>query len=400
MVRAFFMGARCAQVPVVSVPSVSAGAGLHSPRSPGASSARAGASASLHVGALPAAWLDLLKALASQLIVWHHLALYGPLCDVANALAPALFESLAQHARLVVQVFLVAGGFLAAHVLWPSPGAQPRVSLRGLPVLAWRRYQRLAKPYLLALLAVLVAAWVARALVDHPTIPAPAEPWQLVAHMLLLQDVLGFESLSAGFWYVAVDLQLYLLLAGLAAAVGMTRLAPALRAGLAVAVVCSATALSLLWWNLDGALDVWAPYFFGAYGLGVLARWARASGAARGLAALGLLGLVGLALLVEWRSRIALAGATALLLCLAPEPAAWRNGLVGAGRAVVGGLARISYPVFLLHYPVLLVVGAIVGSLWPAEPGVHAAALVATWALSLAAGAGMQQLLSRSAPAR
>ena len=33
------------------------------------------------VAALPSTWIDLAKALASQLIVWHHLSLYGPMCD-------------------------------------------------------------------------------------------------------------------------------------------------------------------------------------------------------------------------------------------------------------------------------------------------------------------------------
>ena len=60
------------------------------------------------------AFVDALKAVASQFIVLHHLAFYGPMSDVANDLAPALFSWLSQNARLAVQVFLVIGGFLAA----------------------------------------------------------------------------------------------------------------------------------------------------------------------------------------------------------------------------------------------------------------------------------------------
>ena len=32
-----------------------------------------------------------------------------------------------------------------------------------------------------------------------------------MAHVFLLEDILGYESLSAGFWFVAIDYQLGLL---------------------------------------------------------------------------------------------------------------------------------------------------------------------------------------------
>ena len=357
------------------------------PGRPAAGSAAEGRASGL--AALPSTWIDLAKALASQLIVWHHLSLYGPMCDVARSLAPTTLALLNEHARLVVQVFLVVGGFLAASSLWPAPGARSRVGWRDIPAQLWRRYQRLARPYLLAMLAVIVAAWVARALIDHPTIPAPPEPGQLAAHILLLQDVMGFDSLSAGFWYVAVDFQLYALLLLLAVALRGLPGDTAQRAGTATAVMVALVLLSLLWWNLDSSLDAYAPYFIGSYGLGVLARWIRGRRAGPEAATLALALLVGVALIVEWRSRIALAGATALLLCLAPEPAALKRAPAKLGRAVIGYLSRVSYPVFLLHYPVILVTGAVVGNLWPDSVQMNALGMLAAWALSLLAGSAM-----------
>jgi peptidoglycan/LPS O-acetylase OafA/YrhL len=340
---------------------------------------------------LPSTWIDLAKALASQLIVWHHLSLYGPMCDVARSLAPTTLDMLNEYARLVVQIFLVVGGFLAASSLWPAPGVRPRMGWRDVPRQIWRRYQRLARPYLLAMLAVIVAAWVARALIENPTIPAAPEPGQLAAHILLLQDVMGFESLSAGFWYVAVDFQLYALLLLLAVALrGLPGSAPQ-RAATATGVVVALVLLSLLWWNLDSSLDAYAPYFVGSYGLGVLARWVRGRIGGREPATLGLALLIGVALVIEWRSRIALAGATALLLCLAPEPAAFKRAPARLWRALVAYLARVSYPVFLLHYPVILVTGAVVGSFWPESAEMNALGLVAAWALSLVAGSAMHR---------
>ena len=340
--------------------------------------------------ALPSTWIDLAKALASQLIVWHHLSLYGPMCDVARSLAPTTLDLLNEHARLVVQVFLVVGGFLAASSLWPSPGVRSRLGWRDVPGQMWRRYQRLARPYLLAMLAVIVAAWVARALIEHPTIPAAPEPGQLAAHILLLQDVMGFESLSAGFWYVAVDFQLYALLLLLAVSLRGLPGDAARRAATATGVVVMLVLLSLLWWNLDSSWDAYAPYFIGSYGLGVLARWVRGRRGGREPATLGLALLVGLALVVEWRSRIALAGATALLLCT-PEPAAFKQAPARLWRALVAYLARVSYPVFLLHYPVILVTGAVVGNLWPESPEMNALGMLAAWGLSLVAGTAMHR---------
>lgn len=340
---------------------------------------------------LPGGWIDLARAAASQLIVWHHFALYGPLCDAVAPLAPALFEALSGQARLVVQLFLVIGGFLAASSLWPDPAARPRVAWRELPSHAWRRYQRLARPYLVAVAAAVLAALVARQLIDHPTIPQAPDGWQLVAHLLLWQDMLGVESLSAGFWYVAVDFQLFVawaLLAALAGTLG-ARWGATGRRWLAVSLVLAAVTGSLAVWNRDAGLDAWAPYFAGAYGLGALACWGRRAGRWRGAAALGVLALTALALALEWRSRVALAGATAVALVVLPGalPA-----LLGAGgRRLLAFLARVSYPVFLLHYPVLLVVGAGVHALWPGDALAAAVGLLLAWAASLAAGAALQR---------
>jgi hypothetical protein len=149
--------------------------------------------------------LDALKGLACVLIVWHHLAFYGPMSDVVYSSAPGLMDWLYGYARMAVQFFLVAGGFLAAASLVP----QGTAVFEAPGALMLRRYGRLVKPYLVALaVSVLVAALV-RPWFDHPSVPAAPTLFQLLAHGLLLQDVLGQEALSAGVWYVAMDFQLY-----------------------------------------------------------------------------------------------------------------------------------------------------------------------------------------------
>ncbi|MFT4195303.1 MAG: hypothetical protein QM614_11720, partial [Ottowia sp.] len=87
-------------------------------------------------------WVTWGKAIASQVIVWHHLLIYGPLAPAMEDAWPAATDFLQEHGRLAVQVFLVAGGFLAARSLWPAPDA-PRVTARGWAARVWARYLRL-----------------------------------------------------------------------------------------------------------------------------------------------------------------------------------------------------------------------------------------------------------------
>lgn len=339
--------------------------------------------------------VDLGKALASQLIVWHHLALYGPMCEVAESLAPALRDWLVEQGRLAVQVFLVMAGFLAARSMLPHPAAEPRAT--GVAAAIGRRFLRLAEPAWVALLAAMFAAWVARALIDHPTIPEAPTLLQVLAHLLMIQDVAGLEALSAGVWYVAIDLQLFALVALLC---GLRRgIARPARSALTALLLLAGVTLSLLLFNREPDLDVWAIYFVGAYGLGMLAHWA--ASARRPVSRIGwllaILTLTGLALWLDWRVRILLAGTSALVLALLVpldlRLPAWLARPVAA-------LSHISYTVFLLHYPVLLLTGALIGRLWPDAPQVHALGLVLAWALSLLAGWALQSALDGRERAR
>jgi peptidoglycan/LPS O-acetylase OafA/YrhL len=309
--------------------------------------------------------VDGLKVVAAQAIVWHHIAFYGPMSDHAAVLAPELFDALARHARIAVQIFLVVGGYLAARQLAPQGrwlGGTAAGPLMG------RRYLRLVAPYAAMLFFAILAAAVARTWITHDSIPAAPTLAQLLAHLLLLQDLLGIDALSAGVWYVAIDFQLYVLL------VGVLLLAARLSPRAAPWMVAALVALSLLAVNRDARWDVAASYFFGAYGLGVLAAWHRPN--AR-WPLWGVVGLVAIALAVEWRSRIALAGVTALALAL------W--GGRGGPNRVLAYWADRSYALFLIHFPVLLLVNAGFTRWAAPAAGVQMAGVLLAWLASLAA---------------
>src|SRR5205085_6762600 len=76
----------------------------------------------------------------------------------------------------------------------------------------WRRYIKLAPPFIVAMFLAIGASALARTWMVHDSISPPPDMSQLAAHVLLLHGVLGYESLSAGAWYVAIDFQLYALI--------------------------------------------------------------------------------------------------------------------------------------------------------------------------------------------
>ncbi|WP_354702569.1 hypothetical protein, partial [Shigella flexneri] len=102
------------------------------------------------------------------------------------------------------------------------------------------------------------------------------------------------------------------------------RLDASVARALAGLMVTGLTSASLVVFNRHSALDETGIYFFGSYGLGMLAFWAGRLRAARARIAAGLaLALLGgVALWIDWRSRIALALVATLLLMLA-QPRGW-----------------------------------------------------------------------------
>lgn len=337
--------------------------------------------------------IDTLKGLACIAIVWHHLAFYGPMSDAAMPLFPGLMAWLYDHARLAVQVFLVLGGYLAAGSLAPQGVARFDSALSQIG----KRFVRLMVPLAAALALSMVAAALVRPWLDHPSVPGVPQWPQLFAHVLLLQDVLGEEALSAGVWYVAIDFQLFagtvLLFAGVRKLLGKASTAVQARAGQALVVL--GVAGSLCWANREPALDVWGIYFFGAYGLGMLARWA--VGSPRPMLWWELVACLALgALALEFRSRIAVAVLAAGVLMLwqrwAPE---WPGGGWAGGVQQVG---RMSYSVFLVHFPVCLCVNALWAQLWPTQALPNALGMWLAFVLSLVAGHCMYRWVEQPTP--
>ena len=326
--------------------------------------------------------IDALKGLACVLIVWHHLAFYGPMSDVVHSAAPWLINWLYDYGRMAVQVFFVVSGFLAAAALEPAATA----ALSGQ---AWRlvlrRYRRLAVPLMAAVGVAVVVAAAVRPWLPHPSVPGPPEMLQILSHLFFLQDVMGQEALSAGIWYVAIDFQLFVI------SVALFTLVPG---RWRIAVVLSLAAASLWLFNRHAALDMSGLYFFGSYALGILAWWAsRSRRPTRWLLLIAGLGALGLAM--DFRGRLVVAMAVAMGLVWAqrsPGPTCWLQ------QHWLLRLGQVSYSVFLIHFPVCLLVNAAVTHFWPAQLAANVIGMLLAFALSLLAGDAFYRCIeSRSA---
>ena len=280
--------------------------------------------------------VDVLKVVAAQFIVWHHFSAYGPMADTMTLVWPHLMEWLYRYARLAVQVFLVVGGYLAAQSVMHKPIQNPLISIA-------KRYLRLVPFYVFALALISLAVAVSRNTIHADWLPNEPTLWQFVAHGLLLHDIFGFEALSSGAWYVAIDFQLYALLILLCFALQSPTNK---RLSIVVALLCTA---SMWLFNRVDELDIWAIYFLAAYGLGVLAAWAKRSAFEAKVFWLTAL-LAVAALCVEYRTRLSLALLTAVWLVIKPK------GLVHwtPMKRVVHRLSNSAYVLFLTHFGVIV----------------------------------------------
>jgi peptidoglycan/LPS O-acetylase OafA/YrhL len=308
--------------------------------------------------------VDGFKAGAAQLIVLHHLVAYGPVAAAVALASPMLADWLFDYARMAVQAFIVIGGYLAAR----SMGAALKDGVLS-PIV--KRYMRLAIPFVAALALTSLMAALVRPWFHDDAMPAVPGFAQVLAHIFLLHGVLDYESLSAGAWYVAIDFQLYALFACL---VWGTRNAPRWH----LAIVTALTVVSLFHFNRYSELDNWAVYFFGAYGMGVLAF--HISQRHRPLPWLmALIAVAAAALYLDFRGRVLVALCVAVALVLLRNVAVEKESKL-ARRAAYLGLN--SYALFLVHFSLCLLGNALFTRMAWHSPAEGVSMLLLIWLCS------------------
>ena len=209
--------------------------------------------------------IDLLKVFAALLIILHHLSSYGQIAIDARALLPGVMTWLFEYGRYAVQIFLVIAGYLAMQSLMRF--AKVKFSSQNLLRVIINRYLRLFAPFIVALIFTILCASAARFWVFDEFVGETETLGQFIAHLFFLQGILGLDSISAGAWYVAIDWQLYSVLAILLISFSSYQTLIWLLSIVAVS--------SLLYFNRSAQYEAYFIYFIGSYGLGVLAYLAK-----------------------------------------------------------------------------------------------------------------------------
>ena len=298
--------------------------------------------------------VDFLKVFAALFIILHHLSSYGQIAEDARAFLPGAMNFLFEYGRYGVQIFLVMAGYLATQSL--TRFANAKFSSQNLLRVIINRYLRLFTPYIAALVFTILCAWIARFWVNDEFVGAQETLGQFLAHLFFLQGILGLDSISAGAWYVAIDWQLYSVLAILLITFSSYQ---ALIWLIGIIATCS-----LLYFNRSNQYEAYFIYFIGSYSLGVLAYLAKnfADQKIRGLAKFVLIA-IGVIIVISTLHQVwlrnFLAWFVALLLLVwgnATYPAAGSetHGLKSSVLRAIAWASPRSYCAFLIHFAFIL----------------------------------------------
>ncbi len=200
-----------------------------------------------------------------MLIILHHLSSYGQIAIDAKLALPMLMEYLFEYGRFAVQIFLVMAGYLATQSL--TRFAKQKFSANLALRIIINRYLRLFAPYTVALVFTIACAWLTRFWINDEFVGKQETLGQFVAHLFFLQGILGLDSISAGVWYVAIDWQLYSVLAILLMSFSSYQAL--------VWLLSIVSVSSLLYFNRSSQYESYFIYFLGSYSLGMLAYLAK-----------------------------------------------------------------------------------------------------------------------------
>ncbi|WP_159755690.1 acyltransferase family protein [Sphingomonas sp. 8AM] len=298
--------------------------------------------------------LQVLRGLAALWVVLFHVWTLQSIRTLYTAMPSPWREVVFDDGRGGVAVFFVLSGFVIAHSLWGK-----QVDARYAGTFAIRRSLRLDPAYWLSI-PLAWGATAAVAMAHGAPLPWPS-PATVIAHLLYLQELLGLPDIQIVYWTLTYEVQFYLVT--LLGAWAWCRARS--RAGLfrqiawllpaAFILVAIASSLGDQQWMPRGVfLNFWFAFAAGA--LAYAAGWRRVGAAP----------LVALALIVAialWRAPATaeVFNTPAMLTAAGLFVAARAHWLTaGRGQRWLIGLGAISYSLYLVHLPILVMSGSIV----------------------------------------
>lgn len=186
-------------------------------------------------------------------VVLFHAAAGGHLNRLLGVM-PDWFGAAIMHGDLGVAIFFALSGFVIAHSL-----GKRKMDLGEFGRFTLRRSLRLDPPYWAALVTVMVYSTLSSLLLPGREPVGYSVP-QVIAHVVYLQDLLGYPPIGGVFWTLCLEIQFYLIYALLLFLPG--------RSGLWFWAACAFSALWPL--NLGPAvspgvfLPLWHAFLIGA----------------------------------------------------------------------------------------------------------------------------------------
>lgn len=320
-------------------------------------------------------FIDALRGIAALGVACYHITRYEPGGQPSRELIPRFVLAGFDHAWIGVQIFFVISGFVIAYSL-----REARVTPGYFANYALRRSVRLDPPYWTTIVFVLLLHALLHLHLGFESpldVPSKLEPElsaSLVAsHLVYLQNILGYDNLSAGFWTLCIEVQFYILY--------VTGLGIAQRAGLAIAqrasprhtgtwllvVFLPAALLSLFEWTRTAGAqsvydnDMWIIRFFCMFFLGAAALWTLEGWIPAALFWLYVVAVVGRIVMQAWFEGLSDDLTVGLSAALAAGLAIYLTGRLGKlgswfGAPILQYLGRISYSLYLIHFPISYVV--------------------------------------------
>jgi peptidoglycan/LPS O-acetylase OafA/YrhL len=314
------------------------------------------------------------------MIAWHHFALYGPLSDLAMPAIGEMVRLFANYGR-ATQIFFVVGGYVMARSM---TGRAWGITQVGRYII--HRYCRLGLPYLAAVALGIAACAFGRGWLPSEVVDPPPTWNVILAHVFFLQKLLGYDSFSAGLWFVCVNFQLSLVFVGMLFV--RDKLARFFPATAVLMVMGWLMALpSLFYFNVGDEWSNWFIYFFPHFFLGVLVYYGLKSNGGQIVFGLYVL-VIAMALVYthtythvfRWRLQNTLIVGLILFF-------GGKFGLMNTWpkSPVIGYLGKTAYSLFLVHFPIFVVVATVWVMLGWTNPWAAVAGLVFAYIASLAA---------------
>jgi peptidoglycan/LPS O-acetylase OafA/YrhL len=149
------------------------------------------------------AFINALRGVGALSVVFFHASEGGHIPSVVASL-PGWLTTIMQHGGAVIAIFFAISGFVIAHSVYSH-----RVTLSFALGFVVRRSVRLDPAYWVAIVVVIMFATLSAMIIPGKVAPDFTFA-QILAHVLYLQDMLGFTQINSVFWTLCLEMQFYI----------------------------------------------------------------------------------------------------------------------------------------------------------------------------------------------